>query len=322
MANYIRDFVDEQRIARNKQRYRYEASRAPKSPSQYWPPESCADLMLLCGVDHEDELPELWRMSASAGKRDRIAVERAIQNTARRLGVGGSAPVVTPDLTKRLMGLMFSGSDPDDLAEGIQPFSMVITDHRSSATRQAAEQARHQSRNYDLITSGETNTTLSDAHRLRGSTKVNVNLDSIHCDSILKACHIVLCSMLSSDHPVALRYEDAMDQYNNNKVMYMARIEAHCPSHPYAKVARYFQLRIVNWFRNMQTSKAILPPPEFVDILRKLEVDDPTWAPTIPAACCLHQSSASSACRRSSIPNGTCARTSSTTRSSHRYIGS
>jgi hypothetical protein len=57
MANYIRDAVDEQRIARNEQRDHYEASRAPKSPAQYWPAESCADLMLLCGVEHEDELP-------------------------------------------------------------------------------------------------------------------------------------------------------------------------------------------------------------------------------------------------------------------------
>jgi hypothetical protein len=35
MANYIRDAVDERLIARNDQRDRYEASRAPKSPAQY-----------------------------------------------------------------------------------------------------------------------------------------------------------------------------------------------------------------------------------------------------------------------------------------------
>jgi hypothetical protein len=60
MANYIRDEFDEQRLARNEQRDRYDASRAPKSPAQYWPAESCTDLMLICGVEHEDELPELW----------------------------------------------------------------------------------------------------------------------------------------------------------------------------------------------------------------------------------------------------------------------
>jgi hypothetical protein len=65
--------------------------------------------MLICGVEHEDELPEVWRMAASAGKRDRIAVDRAVQSTARRLGATGAAPVVTPDLTKRIMGLVFGG---------------------------------------------------------------------------------------------------------------------------------------------------------------------------------------------------------------------
>jgi hypothetical protein len=284
IANYIRDAVEEQRIARNEQRDRYEASRAPKSPAQYWPAESCADLMLLCGVEHEDELPELWRMATSAGKRDRIAVDRAVQNTARRMAAVGAAPVVTPDLTKRIMGLMFVGSDPDDLSEGIQPFSMVIMDHHSTATRTVTEQAREQSRNYDLVTSGDTNTTLADANRLRGTTKVNVTFDSIYCDAMLKGCYIILCSMLSSDHPVAVQYKMTLDQYGNNKVMYMARIEAHCPAHPYAKVARYFQLRLVNWFRNMQTSSVLLPPPLFDDMLRKLEVDNPTWAPTIPSA--------------------------------------
>jgi hypothetical protein len=34
----------------------------------------------------------------------------------------------------------------------------------------------------------------------------------------------------------------------------------------------------------MQTSSVLLLPPAFEDILRKLEVDDPTWAPTIPVA--------------------------------------
>jgi hypothetical protein len=90
--------------------------------------------MLVCGVEHEDEMPELWRMAASAGKRDRIAVYRAVQNTEPCIGAVGVAPVVTPDLTKQLMGLMFGGSDPDDLAEDIQPFSMVIMDHRSTNT--------------------------------------------------------------------------------------------------------------------------------------------------------------------------------------------
>jgi hypothetical protein len=284
MSNYIRDAMGEQRIARNEQRYRYEASRAPKSPSQYWPAESCADLMLLCGVEHEDALPELWRMAASAGKRDRIAFDRAVQNTARRMAAVGAAPVVTPDLAKRLMGLMFGGSDPDDLSEGIQPFSMVIMDHRSTATRTVAEQAREQSRNYELVTSGDTNTTLADANRLRGTTKVNVTFDSIYCDAMLKVCYIILCSMLSSDHPVAVQYKRTLDQYDKKKIMYMAHIEAHCPAHPYAKVARYFQLRLVNWFRNIQTSSVVLPAPLFDDMLRKLEVDDPTWAPTIPAA--------------------------------------
>jgi hypothetical protein len=85
-------------------------------------------------------------MVASAGKRDRIAVDHVVQNTARRMAAVGAAPVVTPDLTKRLMGLMFGGGDPDDLFEGIQPFSMVIIDHRSTATHTGADQAWEQSR--------------------------------------------------------------------------------------------------------------------------------------------------------------------------------
>jgi hypothetical protein len=214
-------------------------------------------------------------MAVSAGKRDRIAVYRAVQNTACCLGATVAAPVVTPDLTKRLMGLMRGGGDPNDLAEGIHPFSMVIMDHRYTATRTVAEHAWEQSRNYD-------NTTLADASRLRG-TKVNVNFDSIFCDAMLKGCYIILCSMLSTEHPVAVQYKHSIDQYANNKVMYMARIDTHFPSHPYVKVARYFQLRLVNWFRNMHTSSALLPPPAFDELLRKLEVDDPTWAPTIPA---------------------------------------
>jgi hypothetical protein len=104
-----------------------------------------------------------------------------------------------------LMGLMFGGSDPDDLAECIQPFSRVTMDHRSAANRTVADHTREQSWNYDLVTLGETTTTRADVNRLRG-IKVNVNFDSIFCDAMLKGCYIILCSMLSSEHPVAVQY--------------------------------------------------------------------------------------------------------------------
>jgi hypothetical protein len=40
--------------------------------------------MFLCGVAEESNLPELWRLLATAGRHDRLAIDQAIQATADR----------------------------------------------------------------------------------------------------------------------------------------------------------------------------------------------------------------------------------------------
>ena len=74
------------------------------------------------------DLPEMWSdLAANGGKRDRDLIEMSFRNTAAELGMADLTPVVTPSLAKKITGLRFVGADLDNLNEGINPFSIVIS---------------------------------------------------------------------------------------------------------------------------------------------------------------------------------------------------
>jgi hypothetical protein len=62
---------------------RADAAKEPKTASQYFTPEGCARLMTICGIMHECDLPEIWRLLPQYEKKDRLAVELALKQTAQ-----------------------------------------------------------------------------------------------------------------------------------------------------------------------------------------------------------------------------------------------
>jgi hypothetical protein len=91
---------------------------------------------------NEGDLPEIWRLLPQYIKKDQLAVELALKQTAQRVGLTHITPVVTPEFAKRLLSLIFAVNDQDNLAEGVQPFLLVIVDHRIQTSREAMSQLR------------------------------------------------------------------------------------------------------------------------------------------------------------------------------------
>jgi hypothetical protein len=200
MTNYLGQVVAEQQATRADQRARSDAARAPRLPSSYFPEASCARLMFLCGVAEESNLPELWRLLASAGRRDRLAIDQAIQATADRKGMSNRGPIITPDFARRIAQLSFAGHNMDNLGEGLQPFAMVVVDYRSIQARTTMDHARRTAEDYDLITAGETNTSLTDARSLRDTNVIHIDFDSVHAEARVDAALITLDAILGDDH--------------------------------------------------------------------------------------------------------------------------
>ncbi|MBV5276518.1 hypothetical protein JZU56_01370, partial [bacterium] len=122
LADAVSLMVTEQRLARTEAQVRAEHDRAPKTVAKAIGQESTTTLMALCQVGSEADLPKFWNDLAAAGKRDRQALEQAMLSKARDINMAEVAPVATPDLVKKVIGLQWHGLNADDLSEGIQPF--------------------------------------------------------------------------------------------------------------------------------------------------------------------------------------------------------
>jgi hypothetical protein len=106
----------------------------------------------------------------------------------------------------------------------------------------------------------------------------------IHADAMLEDTILVFCMMFESNHSLAISATSFMARYNSDYLAIQHRLASHGASHYKAKFMRYFGLRLANWFRQMDVSPVLLAAPDFEHIFDRLEVDDPTWCPSLPSA--------------------------------------
>jgi hypothetical protein len=96
--------------------------------------QSNATLLMLCGVETEEELPSVWAALANAGKGDRAVLERALHETARLCNEISYTPSATVRLNKDIVKLCLHALNDSSLDEGVQPFALTVAGSRSIAS--------------------------------------------------------------------------------------------------------------------------------------------------------------------------------------------
>jgi hypothetical protein len=212
-------------------------------------------------------------------------VELGLNQRAQRVGLTRSTPVITTEFAKRLLSLNFAGNDQDNLAEGVHLFALIIVDHRRQSSREAMKVGHDEAANYDIVTAGQANTSLSDANSLRWCTCAPVSFGVIHDEDMLEATLLVLHMMFGTDHPLAISASSFMVSYNSYRLAIQHRLARHGANHYEAKSVRYFGLCLTNWFRRMESSPVLIGAPDLEQIFDRLDVDNPTCWPSLPTAC-------------------------------------
>jgi hypothetical protein len=111
---------------------------------------------------------------------------------------------------------------------------------------------------YDLVTTGQGNSYLSDMNSLRGSTRAHVEFDMIHAKAMLEVMMLGFQMMLGSDHPLVISTESFMAQYNTYRLSIQYHLASHCSDHHKSHFVRYFSIQLTNWFRWMESSSVLL----------------------------------------------------------------
>jgi hypothetical protein len=276
--------VNEQKETRIQAQERSETSKGPKLPSTYWGVDATRIICTLCNVDYELELPQLWLSLADLGKRDRLAMEMVLTDIARQKGQVELAPIVTLVLVKRLVGLKLDGDNVEDLAEGMQPFALTISEYTSSSGEALAITAQRRADEYDLVTYGSVTTSLANAKALRGAGKASVVRDYSQARALMQAQNILHHAVLGPEHTLTKEFQGFVTAYSNRELYYQGRLSTTTSSAlgP-AKLLRYVQLRLVHCYREFHIN-GTLPDraPDLKGLLRKLSYGDDSWILCMP----------------------------------------
>lgn len=276
--------VTEQRLTREgAEAHRAMGGRTTKTPTTFWY-DNLPQLLFLCGVDTEAELPRLWHVLAAASTaNDRNSLDGHMRRLAVADNAHSQAPIVTPDLTRRLVSLNFAGNDRDDLALGIQPFNLVVTDPGDAEGTRLAVAATVNASEYDQLMLGGTSQALTDLRDLRTVAKISVNLSFNQAKRKLQALRLLLLGMLGAEHTLYQAYYVFLRTWIQQDDTWQARMR-----HPLAPAVllRYVQLKLNVWFRQQEVRdfNPPVPPPNFLYIFDQLNEDCTAWIPSLPPA--------------------------------------
>jgi hypothetical protein len=257
-------------------------SKAPKTPSALWGEDATRRLCVMCQVPREVDLPELWHAIAAPGKRNRIAVEMVVSETAREMWHPELAPIITPELAKKIHSLRLGGNNLDDLSEGVQPFALTIQDYTSQDTEADANTARQKALEYNILTQVSRSTALTDARAIRTS-KVQMPIDYMQFRAYLHAQDVLNRALLGATHPLTVALHQFLTAYVILEMFYRGRLQRILPVNGPAIFMRFFQHHIMHWHRKLGFDGSISEPPAFKAVLNKLSLGDTSWIPELPS---------------------------------------
>ena len=111
--------------------------------------------------------PEVWVAHCQGnGKREHETIELLFCEVVANAGEVDQAPVVMPNLVKKIVTFRFVGTNMDDLSDGINLFIMVIQDHTSPDNEKAYFASLAATCDYDDLVSSSTAMDLMDLKSL------------------------------------------------------------------------------------------------------------------------------------------------------------
>lgn len=260
VAQSLGELVAEQRAARQDQLDRHINSTL-KTIEEYFG-ASTHTLLRICQVTNSTALPPVYQTMANYGKKkERITMQRAIDDMMNQMGLGQLHFVVTADLATKLSSLMWK-AHPEDLSLGIHPFCIGET------SPDAIAQLQELARKYDLISSDGASPSLTDAQELVGVGKASIPRNLISLDAQNQLFLVLLRVFLGTEHAVTRAWEThtaATQQQLLSLQYYTARTPRHQLLLP-ALIQRWCQLRFSYWIERQWGSMNDVAPPNWDEL--------------------------------------------------------
>jgi hypothetical protein len=229
-------------------------SDSDKNPSEVW--KGTIDVLLcLTQQAAEDNLPQLWHAWANCRKEERRAV---LQEQFWRMSCGLSLPepVATVELTSMLYTLSFGAPFEDKLEHGVQPFAVTYLSQKSVAEQRELIDM------HKLLREGSPSVT--DILDLKAASKISMPTKESQMLRTMLAFGVVLAVALGASSELYKAYKrDVIDSYD----VIQPKLEALAALHPhepvYAQVLRWLQLRLQEYWTEVEVAGGRVNPPHF-----------------------------------------------------------
>ena len=286
MAGSVQDLLLEQRSNHTKNREAAAAASKPKTVSQFYRGRAFDQLLLLCDVTDEDQLPELWRQLAATGhKGSRESIQASVDEAGKALRKPLYAPIVTPSLAAKIASLSLAGANMDDLDEGVHPFAVVIANNTTSAGQTRYQEAVQMAATFDAMMQGAGAAALQDIQAAKSTGKVAIPNDFAETRAMLNGYEVLLSALLGQSHAVTAEFRNFLSQWESQELVLVGNLreEKAAP----ARLLRHVQLHIRAWLVEKstapnETASRAVRTPKLAKALRKLLVGDTSWLPKMP----------------------------------------
>ena len=231
----------------------------------------------LCQVNDELELPPVWHDMARAGaKRDRATIQYHFKAQANLRGLDANrVPICSPELSKDLGALTFEPESTDDLKSGLSIFALCHPDQAS--TRRANELAGH----YDSQMDGLTGLTMAESVALKAAQDLQLPTKYIQVKTILGTYDVALNTLMGSLHTFVVAYGLFVARVERMEFVLDLLLDGNVN-----RCTAFIQWVHVNsclWFTALVRTEIHRPPPNFMKILDDIELQ--CWIPmTLPLA--------------------------------------
>jgi hypothetical protein len=165
------------------------------------------------------------------------------------------APVITPSLAKRISQGMFAGSNLDDLAQGLQPFAVLVADCTTGAGEQAYNDALAVAHNYDELVGNSTTPDLLDIKSLKGSSLYFIPSTFAAMRAMLTEFVYLLTALFGTGSHLTVAVRSFLNEYTNSENFIMARIQAIDSNMGPARMLCFVQLHVRAYFNEVQNAR-------------------------------------------------------------------
>jgi hypothetical protein len=237
-------------------------------------------LLRLAQVATAANLPHMWHDLAGSTKKahQRNIIQMAMDEALDRVSPGGGwAYIVTPSVAKKITGLEFRMSNPDNLSTGIQPFILVQT---SPSEKEAAETLVHA---YDIVMGGAS-ASATDAHALVSNDPAILPSTLLQARASLQVFQAIVLMTLGEDHAWTQGLHQFVQRFNSREIeleQLKTRDTQYRNVVP-ALLVRWIQLRWNDWLQSQWSSMVDVPVPNLLALFSDIRVGA-AWEPPIPA---------------------------------------